>query len=166
MANAREMARLSAMRYDITEKKRLLHRVAMFVAFLGCEIVSGSALTCDACGQDIQYTKSRDGHASTSAWSRPDSAMGSDAAARQPFCDSSVWKEVKRESVFFCTTDRAPRFLPSRTFSSFCGGSPLRVFNMKGDFSTHRATPARLWLRVGSVRNKRKPPKFLYTKNL
>ena len=74
MANAREMARLSAMRYDITEKKRLLHRVAMFVAFLGCEIVSGSALTCDACGQDIQYTKSRDGHASTSAWSRPDSA--------------------------------------------------------------------------------------------
>ena len=101
MANAREMARLSAMRYDITEKKRLLHRVAMFVAFLGCEIVSGSALTCDACGQDIQYSKSRDGHASTSAWSRPDSAMGSDAAARQPFCDSSVWKEVKRESVFF-----------------------------------------------------------------
>ena len=51
MANARVMARLSAMRYDITEKKRLLHRVAMFVAFLGCEIVSGTALTCDACGQ-------------------------------------------------------------------------------------------------------------------
>jgi len=49
------MARLSAMRYDITEKKRLLHRVVMFVAFLGCEIVSGAALTCDACGQGILH---------------------------------------------------------------------------------------------------------------